>query len=154
MTWIIYLFSLGNHHYMFQSNTTSQKFQHHLFDQNRFLIHQWISLSSNCQHSMIVPLKLTLTLFSSVGVLVLVFIWLFSMQISYHSTNFSILSKTLTLVLAYSFFFIYNVVHFQFSVQGCKYVHRLTEIKRTGFFMRHNVFLDNRETVEDDRPAA
>ena len=49
--------------FMFHLNCTAQKFQHHYLGKCIFLIHHWISLSSNCPHPTIVSLYFNLIFF-------------------------------------------------------------------------------------------
>ena len=62
--------------FMFHLNGTRQKFKHHRHGQCRFLIYHWILLSFNCLHVMIVSLYSSLTSFSFLCVLVVLFVWL------------------------------------------------------------------------------
>ena len=59
------LFSSASPLSMFHWTCTKLKFQHHLFVQSRFVIHLWISLSSNHPQSMTASLQPTVTWFSS-----------------------------------------------------------------------------------------
>ena len=103
MTWEIYLLSSGNHLYMFHLNGTSKKIHQHHLDQCRFLIRLWISLSSNCQHAIIVSILPTLTSFYFVCVLMLVFVWLSHVNHFSFSLFLTFMSQTLTPVSIHLF---------------------------------------------------
>ena len=51
-------FFTGCYLYNFHLNDTKEKSQHYCLGQWRFLIHRWISLSSNCSHAIIVSLNI------------------------------------------------------------------------------------------------
>ena len=99
MTWIIYLFSSGNHLYMFHLNDNREKFQHRCRGKCRFWIH----------HEMFLFCQLKFHFLC-----MLVYICYFHLLISFLLSNFLQLSKTLTHVLIH-FIFFHLVVYFLFS---------------------------------------